>query len=105
MAPFRTFACAFALLAGALPANAAAPAKATVAYACAEDQQVSVVYDGEQKVLVTYDGTTYKMKRAKSADGMRFVGSGMQWWSKGDGGFLAGHSTSHLIARDCKAKK
>ena len=96
---------AAALVLAALPLFAAADEPKTVQYTCAEKQTLTVMYTGAKKASVTYLGSTYKMKRDASADGVRYVGKGMQWWSKGDGGFLAGASASHLIARDCVVKK
>ena len=88
-----------------VPALVHAQERKVVDYTCAEKQSVSVAYTGPNKASVTYLGSTYKMKRDRSADGARFVSKGMQWWTKGNGGFLAGASATHLIARDCIAKK
>lgn len=93
------------LVFAALPALASAQEPKVLAYSCAEDQTVTVTYTGPKKASVTYLGITYKMKRAASADGVRYVGKGMQWWTKGEGGFLAGASATHIIARDCVVKK
>ena len=88
-----------------MPALASAQAKELVRYTCADKQRVTVAYYGQKKANVTYLGSTYKMKRDVSADGARYVTRGMQWWSKGNGGFLAGASATHVIARACVAKK
>ena len=96
---------AAALIVASLPLVAFADEPKTVQYVCAENQTVTVMYTGADKASVTYLGTTYKMKRDKSADGVRYVGKGMQWWTKGEGGFLAGASATHVIAHDCTVKK
>jgi len=50
-----------------------APQVKTVSYSCAAGQTITVKYQGN-RALVSYAGRTYRMKQARSADGVRYVG-------------------------------
>lgn len=84
-----TFACSRAP--DAAPAAAPAPSAATAAaaadpksttYACADGRTVTAAYDGEYAGLSVGD-RAYRLRTAISASGARYVGQGLQWWTKG----------------------
>lgn len=42
-------------------------------------------YTEPDLATVYYDGYTYRMSIAVSGSGARYVGDGLEWWSKGSG--------------------
>ena len=74
------------------PAASPEPATATVAwitYACADGRTVKAQYPDADTAQVRLDGEVRQMKRAVSGSGVRYVGGGLQWWTRGDEGMLA----------------
>lgn len=59
-------------------------APVTVAYVCEDGATLSATYSGEE-ASVEYGGETYAMTTQMSASGARYVGDGLQWWTRGDG--------------------
>lgn len=57
---------------------------ATVTYACADGSSLTAVYEGDA-ATVEYAGRTHAMTTRISASGARYVGDGLQWWTRGDG--------------------
>ena len=76
-----------ALLAGAcqapqpVPAAGAAPV-ATALYRCEDGRTARASYQGERATL-EIDGRAYALRTAISGSGARYVGEGLQWWTKG----------------------
>lgn len=86
------------------PAEVAGPvnpdARVTT-YACADGQTVEAGYPDRETAVVTYRGHAYILKAARSADGVRYVGMGLQWWTKGlDRGTLARLNPDEEVAAD-----
>lgn len=75
--------------------------------ACENGEVVEVTYDGEW-ALVRYKNRLHRLQTAISGSGARYVGDGLQWWTKGlDEGTIASlkpgetHATDDLVA--CRA--
>ena len=51
-------------------------------YRCADGRDVEIIYGGGAAVL-TIAGQPVQMTAAASASGVRYIGGGWQWWSKG----------------------
>jgi membrane-bound inhibitor of C-type lysozyme len=58
-------------------------------YACASGEAVTAGYPDRATAIVTYRDHTYTLKRVSSADGARYTGYGLQWWTRGDNASLA----------------
>lgn len=56
----------------------------TVTYACADGSSLTATYSGDE-ATVEHGGQTYAMTTQISASGARYVGDGLQWWTRGDG--------------------
>ena len=55
----------------------------TVRYNC-ENLKVPVIYEKKRdRVVITYAAKYWTLPRVKSADGVRYVGHGLEWWVKG----------------------
>lgn len=67
----------------AAPAAAPAPAVKATVYSCADGRTVSATYPDPQTAVVEIDGGVRTLKIAVSASGARYVGDGLQWWTKG----------------------
>jgi membrane-bound inhibitor of C-type lysozyme len=68
------------------PAPAAAavnPDPGVRTYRCADGSSIEAGYPDAQTAIVTVGGHAYTLKAARSADGVRYVGMGLQWWTKG----------------------
>jgi len=63
-------------------AAAQAPQGATITYRCGNDRTLDAVYAGE-KAIIQWGGKQHTLTIAKSASGARYVGDGLQWWTKG----------------------
>ena len=69
---------------GALaPAPRPAPADPAIVYACPDGQSVRATYPDTRTAVIEYRGATHTLKTAVSADGARYIGEGLQWWTKG----------------------
>lgn len=53
------------------------------AYQCESGESISVAYPSTDLAAVQYKGKIYSMTLAVSASGSRYVGQGLEWWSKG----------------------
>jgi membrane-bound inhibitor of C-type lysozyme len=82
-------------------AAAAAPAGATrAAYDCDDGRLVRAAYLGPRAWLEV-DGRSYAMTTALSGSGARYVGEGLQWWTRGmDQGRLSRLAPGETIAAD-----
>lgn len=67
------------------------PAANTVTYVCGDGVTILASYPDVDSATVQYKGTTYDLHIARSADGSRYVGSGIEWWTKGSG--VGSHGT------------
>ena len=86
------------------PAPAAeAPADASipwVPYVCADGRIVRALYPDTQTARLKVEGNDYRLKIAVSGSGARYVGEGLQWWTKGDEGMLSTLKAGESIAAD-----
>jgi membrane-bound inhibitor of C-type lysozyme len=73
-----------AVQAAAPPAEAPGLQRAVTVYRCDDGRRVWAAYTGEQATL-KIAGRTYHLATAMSASGARYVGDGLQWWTKGLG--------------------
>ena len=54
-------------------------------YQCESGTQVDVRYPDTETAQITYQGNSYELAIAMSASGARYLGKGLEWWSKGTG--------------------
>jgi membrane-bound inhibitor of C-type lysozyme len=73
--------CAAMAPAASSPAAPAPPP--AIVYACPDGQSVRAIYPDTRTAVIQYRGATHTLKVAVSADGARYVGDGLQWWTKG----------------------
>lgn len=102
--------CALALGAcqpGGEPRAAPAPASAAVnpdpqvtQYTCEDGQQVEAGYPDAETAVVKVKGRPYPLKAARAASGVRYVGYGIQWWTKGPDATLSELKAGEEIASD-----
>ncbi len=59
------------------------PAVPAIVYACPDGQSVRATYPDTRTAVIQYRGATHTLKVALSADGARYIGDGLQWWTKG----------------------
>lgn len=52
-------------------------------YVCDNGERVTAGYPDKDTAVVTYKGRPYPLKAATAASGVRYVGFGLQWWTKG----------------------
>ncbi|MGA0607076.1 MliC family protein [Phenylobacterium sp. VNQ135] len=103
--------CAAALAACQRPAEpAAAPAAAPPAstavnadpkvtlYTCEDGRRIEAGYPDAQTAMVKVDGRPYPLKIAVSGSGARYVGYGLQWWTKGPDAMLASLKPGEEVA-------
>ena len=86
MEPIRTaflFAGVLILAACAQSAPAVAPGASSTTYLCSDGRKVVASYPDPRTAVVTFQGRTHTLTAARSADGVRYVGDGWQWWTKG----------------------
>ncbi|MDO6461414.1 MliC family protein [Granulosicoccaceae sp. 1_MG-2023] len=77
-------------------------------YLCGSGELIRASYIDDEQARISYNGDTYDMRIALSASGARYVGDGLEWWSKGSGegaeGLLLRHradGTSGEILESC----
>ena len=88
----------------------AASASNALNYRCDSGETIAATYASTDAATVSYKGSVHKMKIAVSGSGARYVGSDLEWWTKGSGsgseGTLLRHQadgTSGPIVESCKA--
>lgn len=65
-------------------AEAPAPAAATTTtYMCLDGRKVTAAYPDSDTARLGLDGRDATLKIARSASGARYVGEGLQWWTRG----------------------
>ena len=60
-----------------------APAANPTTYACDDGRSLKASYPDADTAVVELGGRTHTLKIAVSASGARYVGDGLQWWTKG----------------------
>lgn len=79
-------------------------------YRCESGETIATTYPSTDSATVQYKGSKYNMQIAVSGSGSRYVGSRLEWWTKGSGpgseGILFRHmadGTSGEIIELCTA--
>jgi len=84
------------------------PDAGVTAYACIDGQTITAGYPDVQTAVVTYRDHAYTLKLARSADGARYTGYGLQWWTRGAHATIAHLKPGEEIASapgvDCTAQ-
>jgi membrane-bound inhibitor of C-type lysozyme len=84
------------------------PDPGVTAYVCMDGQRITAGYPDPQTAVVTYKDHAYTLKLAPSADGARYTGYGLQWWTKGSHAAIAALKGGEEIASepglDCAAE-
>lgn len=78
-------ACATSQPQGVQTAAPSSTTPVTYNYACDSGETVAAAYPSTDSARVDYQGTTYSMTIARSGSGARYVGDGLEWWTKGSG--------------------
>ena len=66
-----------------------------ISYQCESGRGVQAIYRSGTTALVRYANTTHEMPLAISASGARYIGGGLEWWTKGSGPGSAGTLFRH----------
>ena len=78
-----------------------------IKYTCDNETLLSVTYTkSKQHYLfanVTFDGSTYKLPKVKSASGEKYSDGINIWWSKGEDGFL--EIDNVIVLKSCSINK
>ncbi|MGO1501164.1 MAG: MliC family protein [Marinobacter sp.] len=78
-------------------APVAAPSSPTVHnYQCESGETILATYRSTDSARVQYEGSTYNMQTAVSGSGARYVGGGLEWWTKGSGAESEGTLFRHM---------
>lgn len=86
---------------GGGPESASRP----VQYRCQGGFRLSVTYlEGGKVARFSYEGRVYTMRTAISADGARYVSGNLEWWTRGNGAFLATLKPDRILHEDCTAR-
>lgn len=72
-----------------------APATSPVHYHCESGEAITAHYPSTDSVTIQYKDSTYTMENAVSASGARYVGDGLEWWTKGSGTGAYGSLVHH----------
>lgn len=80
----------------ARPDVTARPASAVYEYRCESGEAIAAVYPETDSATVQYKGRDYDMQIAVSASGSRYVGGGLEWWTKGSGPGSEGTLFHHM---------
>ncbi|MFA7522861.1 MAG: MliC family protein [Halothiobacillaceae bacterium] len=65
-------------------------------YRCESGETIAATYPTTDSATVRYQGSSYNMEIAVSASGARYVGGGLEWWTKGSGPGSEGTLFRHL---------
>lgn len=70
---------------GTSAAHGIAAGGKSISYLCESGHGIDAVYRSGTTAIVRYAGTVHEMTIAISASGARYVGGGLEWWTKGMG--------------------
>lgn len=70
----------------------------TTVYQCEDGQRFEAAYPDTNTAILNYQGQLYLLKSAISANGARYTGEGLQWWTTGNQGTLAPLAKDQNIA-------
>lgn len=62
------------------PAAAQTPDGPSIAYVCESGRTTTVRYPDAATAQLTYNGQTHAMRMVPAASGVRYAGSGLEWW-------------------------
>lgn len=79
-------------------AESAPTAPAWTIYVCEDGRIVQALYPDSRTARVRVPGGEHVLTVARSGSGARYVGEGLQWWTKGDEGMLAPLASGEDIA-------
>jgi membrane-bound inhibitor of C-type lysozyme len=83
------------------------PDPGVTSYACADGQTVTAGYLDRETAVVSYGDHSFTLKLARSADGARYTGYGLQWWTRGDRATLtelkSGEETASGQGLECRS--
>lgn len=65
-------------------------------YRCENGETISATYASTDAATIQYKGQSHAMRIAVSGSGARYVGDGLEWWTKGSGVGAAGTLFHHL---------
>lgn len=71
--------------AGTFAASETAADRKIISYRCESGHDVDAIYRSVTTAIVQYAGKSYEMTIGISASGARYVGGGLEWWTKGTG--------------------
>lgn len=102
--PSNSFAPALAVLASAallgacssLPFGADKAPAETTTYACESGATIAASYPDTDSATIVYQEQQHRMQIAVSGSGARYVGDGLEWWTKGSGPGADGTLFEHL---------
>jgi len=80
------------------PQGSVNPDAGVTSYACADGQTITAGYPDASTAVVTYKNHAYTLKLGPSASGARYVGYGLQWWTKGVEATLAPLKSGETVA-------
>ncbi len=75
---------------------AASPASSEHNYQCESGEIIAATYPSSDTATVEYQGNSYNMHIAVSASGARYLGGGLEWWTKGAGAGSSGMLLDHM---------
>lgn len=93
-----------------ITARRSGPMPETITYRCADGSSVEARYPTSDTAKITHSGRSTDMSIAVSASGARYVGGGLEWWTKGmTQGTLSRLAPGETVASDpglsCTAAK
>lgn len=65
-------------------------------YLCTSGATIAASYVSTDAALIHYKGSQYNMQIAVSGSGSRYVGGGLEWWTKGSGQGSEGTLFRHM---------
>ncbi|MBO1519535.1 MliC family protein [Oceanisphaera pacifica] len=84
------------------PSTVAASVNA-VEYRCESGLSILATYPNTDSATIDYQGNLHTLRIAKSASGARYIGQGLEWWTKGSGlgsqGTLSEHHQGGTIGQ------
>ncbi|MBN9133852.1 MAG: MliC family protein [Nitrosospira multiformis] len=79
------FGCAHFPPANTFTASETAADEKIISYRCESGYDVDVIYRSVTTAIVRYAGKSHEMTIGISASGARYIGGGLEWWTKGTG--------------------
>lgn len=80
------------------PAAVGGPSTPWITYVCDDGRTFQALYPDANTARLRLGGQEHTLAIAVSGSGARYVGEGLQWWNKGDQGFLAPLKPGETIA-------